>query len=229
MRDGLRARFVADGFVSNVPVFSDEAISAVRASYDELERRMGLEARMIDLHHEEPFVRDLATHPGLIDVVAAVLDADDLVLTASQFFVKHPPAQVSTNTFVAWHQDATYRNMNPPLSATAWVAIDDVDRENACLRVIRGSHLEGFRTHGTATREGNVLSRNQEIPAEEVDEGRAIDLVLKAGECSFHDGRTVHGSGPNTSGRRRCGIGIVFVPAFVEREASPGDIRVRAR
>ena len=35
-------------------------------------------------------------------------------------------------------------------------------------------------------------------------------FALKAGQASLHHGLTVHGSNPNTSGRRRCGMTVRF-------------------
>lgn len=53
---------------------------------------------------------------------------------------------------------------------------------------------------------------NPEIDPAVVDESRAVDLVLKAGDVSAHYPNIIHGSNPNTSLRPRCGLTIRYVP-----------------
>ena len=43
---------------------------------------------------------------------------------------------------------------------------------------------------------------------------------MKAGEISLHDSRLIHGSGPNTSDRRRCGITMRYCPTEVKCDLS---------
>jgi non-heme Fe2+,alpha-ketoglutarate-dependent halogenase len=86
---------------------------------------------------------------------------------------------------------------------------------NGCMQVIPGTHTAGIVTHGTSDREGNLLSIQQEIPAELVDAENAVNLELQAGQMSVHDGCAFHASMPNTSDRRRCGLTVRFVPPHV--------------
>jgi ectoine hydroxylase-related dioxygenase (phytanoyl-CoA dioxygenase family) len=83
------------------------------------------------------------------------------------------------------------------------------------MRVIPGTHRGGIRAHGKADAPGNLLSINQEVPVTPEEEARAADIVLKAGEISLHDGALIHGSLPNRSDRRRCGLTLRYVPASV--------------
>jgi ectoine hydroxylase-related dioxygenase (phytanoyl-CoA dioxygenase family) len=50
------------------------------------------------------------------------------------------------------------------------------------------------------------------IRPDQVDESKAVDCVLAAGEYSLHHAKTIHGSAANTSGQRRCGYTMRFVP-----------------
>src|SRR5262249_61981899 len=68
----------------------------------------------------------------------------------------------------------------------------------------------------------NLLSRGQEITVD-VDEPRAADLVLRAGEMSLHHVLLVHGSGANPSADRRIGFAIRYVPTRVRQTAGPRD------
>jgi len=143
----------------------------------------------------------------------------DILLLATHFFCKYPEpgeAAEGPEKFVAWHQDVTYWRLEPAFALTAWYAVDDSDAENGCMRVIPGTHAE-IRDHGTSERAGNLLSINQEVPVTEEEEARAVDLVLRAGEISLHHGKLIHGSNPNRSARRRCGMTIRYIPPHVRQ------------
>jgi ectoine hydroxylase-related dioxygenase (phytanoyl-CoA dioxygenase family) len=113
----------------------------------------------------------------------------------------------------------TYWGLEPPFAITAWYAVDDSDVENGCMRVIPGTHRAGIREHGKAERPGNLLSINQEVSVTVEEEARAVDLVLRAGEISLHHGMAIHGSNPNRSTRRRCGLTLRYVPPSVKQVA----------
>lgn len=83
------------------------------------------------------------------------------------------------------------------------------------MRVIPGTHHHGIREHGKSKRSGNLLSINQEVLVTQEEEAAAVDLVLRAGEISLHHGMLIHGSNPNRSLRRRCGLTIRYVPPLV--------------
>jgi ectoine hydroxylase-related dioxygenase (phytanoyl-CoA dioxygenase family) len=107
--------------------------------------------------------------------------------------------------------------LEPPQSVTAWYAVDDSDVENGCMRVIPGTHRGGVREHGKAERAGNLLSINQEVPVTSEEEAGAVDLVLRAGEISLHHGMVIHGSNPNRSTRRRCGLTLRYITPAVRQ------------
>ena len=104
-------------------------------------------------------------------------------------------------------------------AVSAWIAIDDADEENGCMRVIPGSHRLGLLTHAKAGQPGNLLSVNQAVPAELVDEARAVSVPLRAGQMSLHHGLLLHSSLPNRSNRRRCGLTLRYVPPAVKQVA----------
>jgi non-haem Fe2+, alpha-ketoglutarate-dependent halogenase len=202
-----------NGYLPGLRVASEHEATHVRARFDDLERRVGREKAqigLVDYHFEEPFIRELATHPAILDAVASLL-GPDIHLLATHFFCKYGQEE----KFVAWHQDVTYWGLEPPKALTVWYAVDDSDRQNGCMRVIPGTQRGGIREHGKAESEGNLLSINQEVPVTDEEERSAVDLILKAGEVSIHDGALIHGSLPNRSTRRRCGLTMRYVPTNV--------------
>lgn len=237
-RQTIAAAFERDGYVHGIHVLDDEPSARVRSRFDSLEAAEGRERcqiGLVDRHFDQQFVWDLATHPAILDAVEAVM-GPDILLLATHFFCKYPAGTNGSSVeersgeagkirrgegepaarerFVAWHQDVTYWGLEPPFALTAWYAVDDSDTGNGCMRVIPGTH-ERLREHGTSQRQGNLLSINQEVPVTPEEEARAVDLRLKAGEISLHHGMLVHGSNPNRSSRRRCGLTIRYVPPHI--------------
>ncbi len=68
---------------------------------------------------------------------------------------------------------------------TMWLAIDHSDRENGCLRVIRGSHKQGLFTVKKDATVDNVLGSYTHRD-EDIDQSQVVDIVLKpGGKCSL--------------------------------------------
>ncbi len=149
---------------------------------------------------------DLVHHDGVLDMVARLL-GEDLILWSTHLFCK--PA--ATGREVPWHQDGHYWPIRPLATCTAWVAFDDVDAGNGAMRYIPGSHRMG--SFGHRTDRSPRLALHQVVDDEKMDEGRARHVELRAGQLSLHEVHLVHGSAANTSGRRRAGMAIRYMPA----------------
>jgi hypothetical protein len=80
------------------------------------------------------------------------------------------------------------------------------------IKVIPGGHRLGAIQHGETCDVDNILSRGQSVAA--VDEGRAVDLAMRAGQFSIHHEMVVHGSGQNCVPDRR--VGVSFLCAATE-------------
>ena len=209
--------YAEQGFLSPLDLFSESEIEHFRACFDELEDREGREMCEIGLqarHLDEEFIWQMATDSRILDAMQQLM-GEDIMLLSTHFFCKYPDP--GATKFVAWHQDVTYWGLQPPEAQTVWVAVDDSDPENGCMRVIPGSHKHGIATHGKSVKVGNLLSINQEIPDELVDTSQAFDLELKAGQISIHDGQLYHASNPNISDRRRCGLTLRYIAPHVEQ------------
>jgi non-heme Fe2+,alpha-ketoglutarate-dependent halogenase len=215
MMKSLSHHWESEGYVTSLDVLTESEVRHYRSLFDELESKEGKSSAqigLIDRHFKEKFVWELATHPVILKHVQCLIGPDVLLL-ATHFFCKYPSLG---DKFVAWHQDVTYWGLEPPFAITAWLAIDDADQENGCMRVIPGSHLGDILDHGKSSKAGNLLSVNQEIPDAMVSAASAVDIVLKAGQMSLHHGKLIHGSNPNRSHRRRCGLTIRFVPPSIK-------------
>ncbi len=214
-------RYRRSGFLAGIRVMTDEETRHYRKCFDALEAKEGQEKSengLTDAHLDQGFVWEIASHPRILDCVTSLIGPNLFVL-GSHFFCKYGPE----DKFVAWHQDLRYWGLEPPLAVSAWYAVDDSDVENGCMRVIPGLHRDRLLEHGKSQQEGNLLSINQEIQLDQQTEQLAVDCVLRAGEISLHDGMAIHGSLPNRSTRRRCGLAIAYIPTHVGPTA-PGPM-----
>ena len=116
------------------------------------------------------------------------------------------------------HEQIEFYNVNgyvgplsPARTVTVWLAIDDVDSANAAMQFVPGTHKLGHIEWEEATIPA-VL--NQEI--KDIERfGKPVFDEMKAGWMSLHADMLVHGSAPNTSDRRRCGLTIRYCPPEV--------------
>jgi non-heme Fe2+,alpha-ketoglutarate-dependent halogenase len=154
---------------------------------------------------------ELVHHPTILDAIEDVIGPNILCWTTN-FFIK----EAQSPGFVSWHQDATYWGLEPHDVVTAWVAFTKSDLESGCMKVIPGTHTQSQIPHVDTFHEDNLLSRGQEI-AVEVDEAKAVDVVLQPGEISLHHIKLVHGSAPNRSADRRIGFALRYIPTHVRQ------------
>ncbi len=160
---------------------------------------------------------DCACHPDILDAVEQVM-GPDLILWGSQVFSKPSGDGMA----IPWHQDGQYWPVRPLRTVTVWIAIDPATVDNGCLRVIPGTHTSGHLPHETTDAEG--LALNQGLAG--VDESKARDVTLEPGQFSLHDVFLIHGSNANTSGQRRCGYAIRYMPASSLFDRSIPPIRI---
>lgn len=106
---------------------------------------------------------------------------------------------------LGFHQDASYQTwIDPPEMVTCWMTLDDTTAEGGTVSYARGSHLWDLAPpikQFHAPEDYTAELREAAAAA-----GRTLELVpivVKAGGCAFHHGKTWHGSGPNTTQNER--------------------------
>ena len=115
---------------------------------------------------------------------------------------------------VSWHQDASYWPLTPSRVVSAWLAINDTDVDNSAMQVVPGSHHHAKLTFRDSTAaENNVLFQTVDNAADYGDP--PVALEMRAGQISLHSDWILHGSEPNGSNRRRCGLAMRYLSADV--------------
>ena len=210
-REQVRA-FNRDGYLAGVDVFPSDETERNRRDFDAILNVFldhGRDGFAIDRYQDRiASIHDLATHPRILDVVEDLL-GPDLICWATHFFCKMPGGDKG----VSWHQDCSYWALTPSKTVTVWLAIDDVDADNGAMRVIPGTHLLGLLPwRETGNEDRNVLTQSID-DAERL--GAPVTVTLRAGQASIHSDLLVHGSLPNRSSRRRCGLTLRYCPPDV--------------
>jgi len=156
------------------------------------------------LHRQLELHERYLLHPGVLDVLQALIGPDVLALQ-TMLFVKGPgkPGQ-------GWHQDTYYIPTHPDTLCGAWIAIDDCDERNGAMWFATGSQHEpvyppesgyGFGDHQLSGVQGvsGVSNPNDE----ENDLTRIADryphllVSAKAGDVVFFGGHVLHRSKQN--------------------------------
>ena len=176
-------------------------LPAKHAFYDDAKRPETL--KQLQHMHVDPFFRGYLLNRRW-KTLAEELLGEEAVPTGCEWFNK----PVGTSQATPAHQDNHYFNLAPPHVVTLWLALDDVDEENGCMRYLPGSHLDGRRPH----RRSEVLGFSQEI-ADYGPRERATDrpALLQPNDLVAHHGWTIHRAEENRStSRSRRSFAMVF-------------------
>ena len=212
---GIRAAYERDGYYFPLRAMSTHDAKRYIEALESYEQAQGgpLQSNMRhQVHLLFTWANELVRHPKILDAVEQVI-GPNILCWVTNFFIKEP----KDGNFVTWHQDATYWGLEPlDKIITAWLAFTDAPVESGAMKFMPGSHRDGQIAHQDTFHENNLLSRGQEI-AVEVDESKATDVVLKAGEFSLHHVLMAHGSHPNLTDNRRIGLAIRYIPPTVRQ------------
>jgi len=206
--------FRGNGYLTLPELLPPEKFDALREFF---ERKLaalpgGVRPEDMDVpHFSDPRLFEWLMDPGVLDMVEQLV-GPDIAVFSSHFLCK--PA--GDGRSVPWHDDAYYwREMIIPSveAVTIWLALDEVDEGNGCMKVVPGSHVPGERRY-RPTRGADAVF-DEELDPECVDESRAVPIRLRRNECSVHRAGLVHGSEANRSDRRRAGFTMRYISTAV--------------
>lgn len=208
MQSNIKPTMDSNGQVSPIVILNAQEVEFYKSNLLSFLDGYNWKLDAVNRHKPHLYLKwanDLGRHPKILEAVKQVL-GPDLLLWYSVIFVKPP----QNTGFVPWHQDSTYWAMNKEEGLTAWLAFSDVNESNGCVNYIPGSHKGTDIKHEINNSKDNMLHRGQMI--KDLDTSTAKPILLKAGEMSMHDLRTLHASGPNPSNEPRLGIAFRYIP-----------------
>ena len=214
---GQIADYERDGFVAPIDIFTAQEAAELRAELEAAEAKWPeafVGAARNNAHLNLMCLDRIVHDTTLVDAVEDLI-GPHILNYGTVLFIKEP----GDPGFVSWHQDARYMGLEPHVGITAWVALSHSNEDSGCMQMIPGSHHE-LRQHEDTFGDTNILTRGQEVLG--VDESKAVSLVLRPGQASFHSARVIHASQPNSSRDRRIGFVIQpYMPPDVRQTITP--------
>jgi len=151
---------------------------------------------------QSEIMKALTLHPNVAGV-ATTLAGVPLRLWHDHVLAKDPQNGAQTE----WHQDQPYwphANSHQPISA--WIALCDVPANKGCMSFIPKQHHRN-----------DLATQNLSDPrslftlAPELEYEPKVTLPLRAGDCTFHHGRTPHMAGANQTDEYRVAHVIIYM------------------
>jgi hypothetical protein len=200
-------------------MFTVDDFARLKAIFEEDLAQYGPD-KLDTIHFRDPRLLEFLLSDTVLDVIEPVV-GPDIGLWSSHFICKMP--QVGRAT--PWHEDSSYWNGKTSTMAgicTVWLAIDEATPENGCMRVIPGTHTNGFSQYEKVDTAQNIFG--SQILPEQIDETKAVYFALKPNEYSLHEARLIHGAQANTSNTRRTGYTMRYFPmtTYIVPERNPG-------
>lgn len=162
----------------------------------------------------DPWFHELFT-AGRFREVAEQLLGGPVVPKNLQYFNKPPGIGQPTPP----HQDGYYFMLDPCEAVTMWLALEDVDEQNGCVRYVKGSHKQGMREHART----QTLGFSQGIVDFPTirDRDHEVAMPARPGDLLVHDAMTIHRADGNRSvTRSRRALGFIY---YSERAREDAD------
>src|SRR4051812_8625304 len=156
----LKKNYDRDGYVFIPGFLSDEEVKRINMQFEnfirekvpampsnfvfyEDESDSSTLKQLQDIQHYDPFFEAILTGSPF-EEIAEVLLLEKVIGKNIEYFNKPPKIGKPTPP----HQDGYYFMLKPPQALTMWMALEEADEENGCVRYIPGSHQTGLRPHG---------------------------------------------------------------------------------
>ena len=201
--------YEANGYTSGQQFLDDEDLTFLQENFRRLAEDFGgwdpansRQWHLQNWHLYNDWIFHLLSHSRVLDGAEQIL-GPDIVLWGSAFYVKPPGDQ----RIIPWHQDGAMWEpaLSPMEAVTVFIPFFDVDRGNACMQMIPGSHL-GAEWLVTQRRDRDEVIFGQHTSPSEIDESKIVHAEMEAGEAMFHHPAVLHRSLDNPSDRLKAVI-----------------------
>jgi len=159
----------------------------------------------VNLWRDHAGVREVVTHPRLAEIARRLAGVPRLRLWHDHALIKpHVDSKPSP-----WHQDLPYWPMREPGALSCWLALDDVDEVNGCMRFVPKSHTWGRHEPINLANPQDLFAR---VPEPEEKDFTPVSMPMRAGSCTFHNGLTFHYAPANRGTAPRRALIIIYMP-----------------
>ncbi len=181
--------------------------------------------RLINLYLRVPEMQRLIEDSDCAEIVADVIGSDEMRAWVDGTFLKEGDAE---ETATPWHNDECLFPLRGHHSPSMWVALTDIDRDNAPLITLAGSNKDPHRYRSSWAIEGAEVGPEFHPWDELLDRVNAPDADIrvweaKAGDMLIIHPKTIHGSLPRKAGTegRRLGFSLRWIGSDIRYEFNP--------
>ncbi len=143
--------------------------------------------------------RRFALNGAAPEIAGNLLGGEQVNFFGDQIFVKEPQTRERT----AFHQDATYFEIEGDQCCVLWMPVDPVPLENGAMMYVRGSHRTGklYQPNVFVSQAPLPGAQGEMLPDIEghMDDYDLVHFEVEPGDVIVHHYRTVHGAGGNSS------------------------------
>jgi hypothetical protein len=133
------------------------------------------------------------------EISAALLGGNQINFFGDQIFVKEPGTRERT----AFHQDATYFEIDGDQCCVLWIPVDPVTMESGTMMYWRGSHKNGtlYQPNVFVSQAPLPGAQGEMLPDIEgnLDKYDIVHFDVEPGDVIVHHYLTIHGAGGNQS------------------------------
>jgi ectoine hydroxylase-related dioxygenase (phytanoyl-CoA dioxygenase family) len=218
-------KYQTDGFI-HIPGFLDAAeVAELKGAVLETARSMGktkvaggtsewkesdnddfynkVFTQRLNLWKINDTVKRYMLNPALGKMACALEGIDGIRVWHDQTLIKEPFANAT-----AWHLDVPYWSFLSPHAISVWIALEDATYQNGCMYFIPGTHkIATYENVGIGMNQGDLFKVQPKLAGRD-----PVAVPMKAGDCSFHNGRTAHGAGANMTRGRRIAMTCGYMP-----------------
>lgn len=190
-------RHQIDRFIAEVVPLSSETL----AFYEIVDEPTSI-MRLQNMQLHNDYFRQLFEDERFVDLAAELL-GEEVTGRNLQWFNKPPRVANLTPP----HQDGFYFMLEPNEAVTLWLALDEADEGNGCIRYVKGSAQRGMRTH----QRSDIIGFSQGITDYgDADLEAEVPIIASPGDMFAHHCMTIHRADGNPSERARAALGLVY-------------------
>ncbi len=213
--------FQTNGYLIAGPVLDEQELAAARAAYDRIfnatekpssyrnlgqkegeELSKGAVLQIIDMHKLDDAFARILHKPAILDMVEGILGTPDIRLYHDQALFKE-----GSGGFTPWHQDQHYWPLDTDKTITMWMPLIDITPDMGPMTFVsesnRGGYLAPLQISDESEDYFERLVRERGWRTSE-------STFMAAGDATFHTGWTLHRASPNTTGKMREVMTIIY-------------------
>ncbi|MEP7269955.1 MAG: phytanoyl-CoA dioxygenase family protein [Acidobacteriota bacterium] len=154
----------------------------------------------------EPRLKSIAEHPRLLALLTRLL-GEGPEMFQSMALIKPPGGREKP-----WHQDHAYFDLPRATKIVGvWIALEDANTENGCMRIMPGWHRRGPLTH--------FQLRDWQICDDQMNglQPQRVAVPLEPGGCLLFDSFLPHGTPTNHTRQGREAVQFHYMPAGTQK------------